>query len=708
MRVLLLALVLTLFALPAMAQDPRTESPATLVADAIRFDGPSETITASGAVEVFFDGAVLRANIIRYDGRSDALTVEGPLQLIDESGRAVFLADFAELSGDLQAGVLRSARLVLDRELQIAATEIIRSEGRYTQAYQSVASSCEVCEDNPTPLWEIRARRIIHDDQTRTLWFEDAQFRALGVPIAYFPRLRMPDPSQTRTAGILVPEIFGNDRIGTGLRIPYFQPIGPHRDLTFAPYATTDGYFGTGLRYRQAFTRGWIELDGQLSFDDLTNDSLRGYVYGEGYFALPRGFELDLALQAVTDRGYLTTYGIDEADRLESSVVLARTERDAYTEARLTEYNSLRDSDDNETLPNTILDAEWTRLWDAAGGVVRLSFTGHARQRDSDADITGRDLARLGAAASWRGDWVLPGGFLMAGEAALLADAFAIQQDSGFEEYQTRLSPAAAVELSYPLSRLGPTGVHHLVTPMLQFAWSDQGNAEIPNGDSAIVSFDEANLFALNRFPGDDAIEDGARTAFGLSYTRTDPLGWSLGTTVGRVWRQVDAATFTAGSGLDGMESDWLVSVNLTLGEDFALINRALFDDAFGVTSNEAAITWIGSRHDLAGTITWLAADIAEDRPVDTAELFLEAGYDFGGGWRSEADWRYDFAANDSTRAGVNLSYATECVDVEFSLSRRFTSSATVSPSTEFGLSVALNGFGATREGRSRDRVCRN
>ena len=700
----LLPVLALLWAFPAAAQDAR---PATLIADAIRFDGPTETITATGTVEVFVEGAVLRATTIRYDGQADLLTVEGPLQVIEENGRTIFLAEFAELSGDLQEGILRSARLVLDRQLQIAASEIDRSEGRYTQAYQSVASSCEVCEDNPTPLWEIRARRIVHDSETRTLWFEGAQFRAIGVPIAYFPRLRMPDPTQTRAAGILTPEVFGNDTIGSALRLPYFQPLGPHRDLTLAPYLTTDGYAGTGLRYRQAFARGWVELDGQLSFDDLTDEELRGYVFGTGYFALPLGFELDLSLQAVTDRGYLTTYGISEADRLESTAILQRTERDAFTAARLTEYNSLRDGDDNATLPNTILDTEWIRNWDVAGGVARLSFTGHARERDSDADIVGRDLARIGAEAAWRGDWILPGGIVLAADTALRADLFAINGDTTFEATQTRVAPMGAVELSWPFSRLGPGGVHHLLQPTVQLAWSDDGNATVPNGDSTIVSFDEANLFALNRFPGDDVIEDGARGAFGLSYTRTDPLGWSLDTTIGRVWRE-EEGLFTAGSGLDGQSSDWLLAFNLSLGSDVAIINRALFDDAFSVTSNEAAIDWTGRRHDVSGAITWLAADLAEDRPEDVAELFVSAGYDFGSGWRSEADWRYDFASQDTTRAQFGLSYATECIDVAFSLSRRFTSSATVSPSTEFGLMVALNGFGANREGRSRDRVCRN
>ncbi|MEM9317478.1 MAG: LPS assembly protein LptD [Pseudomonadota bacterium] len=693
-------------ALPSAAQE-LGPAPATLIADQIRFDGPSETVTASGAVEVYFDGAILRAGTIRYDGPRDLLTVEGPLTLVDPSGRAVFIADFATLSGDLREGVLRSARLVLDRQLQIAATEIDRSEGRYTQAYQTVASTCVVCEENPTPIWEIRARRIIHDAEDRTLWFEGAQFRALGVPLAYFPRLRLPDPSQSRAPGLLVPSIIGNDLLGTGISVPFFVPLGAHRDLTLAPYATSDTYSGLGLRYRQAFTRGWVELEGQLSFDDLTEDDMRGYVFGSGYFQLPRGFELDLRLEGVSDRGYLATYGITDVDRLQSQALVSRTERDEYIEAGLTEYNSLRDGDDNRTLPNTILDAEWTIRRDLAGGIARLGFSTHSRERDDGTDMVGRDLTRIGARADWRSDWVAPGGLLVAAEAALYADVFAIREDSTFQETQTRLTPLGAVELSWPLARLGTTGVSHLITPTVQLAWSDADGAETPNGDSAIVSFDQANLLALNRFPGGDRIEDGARMAMGLSYVRTDPLGWSLGTTLGRIWHQEDTGQFTDGSGLSGEASDWLWAVNLTLGRDLALINRALFDDALNFTSNEAALRWTGARHDLTSTLTWLAADTAEARPSDTAELFLQGAYDIGSGWQTDAEWQYDFAANDSTRAGFGLSYATECIDVAFSLSRRFTSSATVAPSTEFDLTVALNGFGTARDGRSRDRICR-
>lgn len=692
---------------PSVAQDAAA-LPATLIADSIDFDGASQVVVASGSVEVFYQGSRLRAQSVRYDGTNDMLAVEGPLTLTEANGRTVLLAEFAELSGDLQDGILQSARLVLDRQLQIAATEINRSDGRYTQLYQSVASSCEICADNPTPLWEIRARRILHDQLERQLYFEDAQFRALGIPIAYIPRLRLPDPTLERARGFLAPSISSDDLIGTGIRLPYFIPLGDHADLTLTPFLTIGDSQSLEARYRQAFHNGFIEANGALTWDNLTDDDQRGHIFADGYFLLPRDFRFDFEIDAVTDRTYLLAYGFSEQDRLDNRLTLSRARRDEYIEAGFSYFSSLREGDDNRTLPNQALNAEYTRRYTlpVIGGIGSIGFSGHTHYRIDDTDMIGRDVGRLSANADWRRDWVLPAGLLLAVETELNADYYAIQEDSSFADQETRFAPAAAVELRWPWARTSMRGVTHLIEPTIQLAWSDDNGAVVPNEDSAVVEFDEANLFSLNRFPGRDGFETGTRLNVGLTYTRTDPLGWSLGVTVGRVYRDTAPGQFTPGSGLDGVQSDWLLAAHLGLGQDLSVINRALFDDTFDFTSNELAVTWRGDAHNLTSSFTWLLADPAEGRPRDMAEWALDAGYDFDNAWAAQANWRYDFVADEATRAGLALTYATECVDVEFSLSRRFTTSATLEPSTEFGITVALNGFGATRDGRRYDRSC--
>ena len=705
MSVFRLAALMIALALPAWAQTPL---PATLIANDIAFTQADNSVTATGNVEVFFQGARLQAASIRYDGTTDQIVVEGPITLTEAGGRAIIFADFAELSADLQDGVLQSARLVLDRQLQISAAQIDRVDGRYTQLYQTVASSCVICAANPVPLWQIRARRIVHDTEERQLYFEGAQFRALGVPIMYFPRLRLPDPTLDRATGFLPPEIRSNDQIGTGIRMPYFIMIGDSADLTLTPYLTLGQSQTLEARFRRAFRNGFVEVNGAMSWDDLTDDDTRSYLFAEGRFDLPRDYVLEFGYQTVSDPAYLLSYGYSDEDRLNSGFSVSRARRDEYIEASLNRFRSLRDADNNFTLPTLMSDAQITRRFapDLIGGIATFGIATHSALRRSDADMIGRDVARLSLNANWRRDWVLPAGVLAAVEAEWLGDIYNIQQDSSYDDIITRSTPFLAAELRWPLLRANSNGVSHLIEPVVQYVWAPGNTPAIPNEDSGVVEFDEGNLFSLNRFPGADGHEIGERLAFGLTYTREDPLGWSLGVTVGRVLRDRDYGQFTQGSGLDGPRSDWLVSTSVELGPDFLLMNRALFSDAFNVTSNELSLAWQAEFFDVASSLTWLQADPAEGRPQDMAEWAFDAAYNFDNPWEASVDWRYDFEANEPTRAGLAVAYATECVAVEFSLSRRFTTSATLDPATEFGLTVALNGFGASRDGRQFARSC--
>ncbi len=696
------------FSSPGAAQE---SAPATLIADNILFDG-SSSVTASGAVEVFFNGSRLRAQSIRFDGATQQLQVTGPLTLVDESGNAAIVAEFAQLSSDLQDGVLQSARLVLDRQLQIAATEITYTEGRYTQIYQGVASSCEVCADNPRPLWEIRARRIIHDSVEQQIYFDDAIFRIMGVPVFYLPRMRLPDPTLARANGFLAPSIRADDITGTQLRLPYFLMLGQSADLTLTPWLGIESQT-VELRYRQAFTNGQLEAEGAVSWDDLTDNATRAYLFANAEFGVTRDYLLELQAQAVSDRGYLTTYGFDSPDILESFVRLSRINRNEYTEASATLYQSMRDGVDNETLPTRVGHAEITRRYAALpfGGILTASLegTGFYRFSTEDAvgdDPNGRDVFRVTGEFDWRRSEVF-GGLMTTFEGALHGGLYNTRQDPAFGTTVYRLTPYAAVELRYPMQAVSSTGVSHVIEPVAQFVWSETYGDAAPNEDSFIVEFDEANLFSLDRLPGSDRRETGGRANIGLNYTRIAPSGWSLGLAGGVVLRSDDQGQFTDGSGLNGVQSDFLVAAHVGLNDQLDVVNRALFDTDFNFTSSELSLFWTTERHQLVSTYTFLEADLGEQRPDDLAELVFDGTYGLSSGWDAGVNFRYDFLDNEATRAGLSLGFTNECVDMEFSVSRRYTTSTTVEPATSFGLTVSLAGFGAGREGRSASRSCR-
>ena len=705
----LVALILTLAA-PVWAQDQ-----ATLISDSLEITGDTRLI-AAGNVEVFFKGRRLTAQRIIYDQATDRLEITGPIELTEDSGDVQIIASQADLAADLSEGILTSARLVLNRQLQLSANRIIREGGRRTTLETVAASSCKVCEGDPTPLWEIRATRVVHDQVERQIYFSNAQFRLAGVPVFYIPRLRMPDPTLTRATGFLMPSLRTTSDLGTGIKLPYFIVLGKSADLTLTPYITVRNSQTLEMRYRQAFATGRIELIGAVTRDDLIDGKTRGYLFVDGAFTLPMNFGLTIKGQTVTDPAYLLDYGIGNIDRLDSRIEASRTRRNEHISARIISFQTLRDSEDNTTIPSLIADLTFHRRFSlgplGGEGGLRLQTHNHYRSStdpndpDLDGISQGRDLSRVSARIDWRRSFLLPVGIEATVLGEMTADAYSIAQDLAFQGSTTRTHGSAGLELRWPWVKAGTNGASHVIEPVVQLIWASSDAETLPNEDSVLVEFDEGNLYSLDRFPGSDAVERGPRANVGISWTRHDPQGWTMGATLGRVYREADLNQFGPGSGLDGVRSDWLAAVNFDLANGIAITARAVLNDDLDLTKGEARLALNGPKTAVAASMIWAVADPLENRLDRTEEVTFDARRKLGDNWTGKVSGRYDFVADRGTVAGLGLEFLNECVRFDVSLSRRFTTSTSVTPTTDFSLSLDLVGFGGGVTGGPA-RMCR-
>lgn len=690
-----LLLLLAAATLPAAAQAQGT---ATLLADRIEVDG-EDRLRAEGNVEVFYDGTRMTAAAVVYDRAADRLEFTGPLVIVSPDG-AVLAAEEATLDPQLRNGLLRGARLVLDRRLQLAATRIDRAEGRYSQLRGAAATACSVCGDR-APLWDIRATRVLHDEDARQLYFENAIFRVRGIPLLWLPRLRLPDPTLNRARGLLLPDIVTNDRLGFGLKFPYFIPIGDHRDLTLRPYLSAQTRT-LEARYRQAFRRGTIEVNAAFSEDTLV-DPARAYLFLDGDFALGRGYRLDFGLQGVTDDTYLIDYGYSFADRLRSGATLQRVRPDEMLRGRLAYFDSLRQTESDGSLPPYMADLRYERRLrpSTLGGTLALSGEVESFLRtEGTPGEAGRDVTRAGAGARWQRDWVIGPGVLAEARSLLALDYYAISDDPQAPRDVLRAAPGAGVSLRWPLVRQeAGGGVTDVLEPYLGLSWSDLLGEEVPNEDSTQIEFDEANLFFLDRFPGEDARETGSRTTLALSWTRSAPSGAAAALTFGRVLRDEPVPEFTRSSGLAGRQSDWLVAARLDLPRGFSLNTRTIFDQDFDFAKTGGRLDWRAARFDIGATYVWLPPDPDEQRTGPVSEWAVNGGYRVSERLSLRGDARYDVAASRPRNAGLAIAWQNECVTVDLSLARRYTSSGKIEPSTEFGVQVGLTGFSAGRSG---------
>lgn len=703
---LLLAVALAGRAVPVHAQNgPVAEAGfATLIADRLFIDG-GVRLVAEGNVEALFGTTRLQARRVSYDRTTGALQIDGPLVLND--GRdVIMLADAAQLSDNLQRGLIRSARVVFDEQLQLAAATVERLDARFSEMTAVVASSCEICAERPTPLWEIRARRVVHDEQEKQVHFENAQFRLFGLPVLYVPRLRVPDPRLERATGFLSPSFSVNTGHRLGLRAPYFIVLSADRDLTVTPFVASRGTRALELRYRQAFATGQLELGGLVAQDKIRPGVTRAMGYAFGEFALGQGYMLRFNLIQPSDQRVLEDYGRDQP-RLTSEVTVERIRRDTREQVQLLQFRSLRLADVNSQLPNQVGRAALTHRRDVPGlgGVAGLRFEAEILRRGQAHAGTEalpgliatrpRQLGRLSLDLDWRRDAVLPVGLLGAVGLNLGLDHVRLSQtDGAFPVSQSRVTPQLMAELRWPFVRAAPSGARHVVAPVAQVIWARDRLPGLPHEASRMPELDEGNLFALNRFPGQDQRELGLRGNMGVSWTRLDPDGWSSTVTLGRSWRARDLGQFSAQTPLAGRQSDWVLAGSLDTADGLSLSNRSHFTSDMQLTRTAFELDWATDAYSLSTSYMRIRANPFEARAATASEWSFEGTRHLSDFWTGRVGWRYDIAQSRAAHAMVGLNYQNECLRMEMGLERQFASATRPTSRTSFGLNLDILGIG--------------
>lgn len=726
LRILLQSVILALLPVAAAAQFP------TLVADSVSVSADGSTLTATGNVEILSDRRRIRAQGLVFERESDELTVIGPLTVIDEDG-SVMVGESAELTPDLQQGIVRGVRILLNENTQIAAAEMHRVDGRYLQFFKAVGSSCNVCEERPVPLWSISAERVIHDAVRKQLYFYDARFEIAGIPIFRIHRLRLPDPTLDRATGFLIPRLKTTTNLGTGIKIPYFVTLGDHADVLLTPYLSSRTNTLEG-RVRRELSFGSLQVLGAVTDDDLRSHDVRSYLFADGQFFLPRDFRLNLDLELVSDHAYLWTYGYSNVDRLSSGIEITRSRRDESMSASISMLEGVFGTrkrigaDDKLYLGSA---AYQRRIWpDAIGGEVRLAFDAEV-SKGPDSTPTGKDRTyRAGVRTDWLNSWVLDRGIVAAVRTQIAADARIDSPDTrpdspeeSRRESESRLIPSAALELRWPHLQIAEGRGTNILEPVVQVAWTDteprRYEADDPGG---YAEFDEGNLLALSRFQEFDRYERDWRAAAGLGWTHLALDGSEYSITAGRLFRRSREDSFFPGSGLSSEGSDWLLSAQVRKNR-LTVSTRSIIDDGTDFLRFEAKFAWKDKLTSASGRYIWASGipkapdtEMTDDTDTpdpdiakDTSEIILEASRVVNRHWALSVDGRYDGSADRTTKAGLGAIYKNECVTVDISVSRRFSTSESTSvpASTDLNIGVELGGFGRNDSGYERSCMVR-
>jgi LPS-assembly protein len=311
---------------PAATAPAASDAPMLVQANEIKYDYANNAVSAVGNVQIYYHGSTIEADEVTYDQKSKRLRAQGNARLTESNGRITY-GQFIDLTDDYRDGFVDSLRLETADDTRMAAARADRDKGSYSVLQNGVYTACEPCKDDPKkpPLWQVQAARIVHDDNEKMLYFEDARVEFFGLPLMYLPFASTPDPSVKRKSGFLFPLITETTQYGLGVQLSYFWALAPSYDLTLATTVTTkEGELFQGL-WRQRLAdgsytvraAGIFQLDpgyfaGRDGANSPTANTFRGAIQSSGQFAINNQWVWGWNGLLVTDTQFLFDYQLSQ------------------------------------------------------------------------------------------------------------------------------------------------------------------------------------------------------------------------------------------------------------------------------------------------------------------------------------------------------------------------------------------------------------
>jgi LPS-assembly protein len=673
---------------------PSKDTPMLLEADEIVYDSEAKTVSAVGHVEIFDDGRTLLAERVDYDQASDTVTARGHVSIIDTKGNVAF-ADHVVLTDHMRDGALQGFGALIGKTGRLAAHSAQRVNGNVVIANHTVYSPCKICNQpgQRTPLWQVKAERVVYDQTKHKVRFRSAIIEVEGVPVAWVPTFSVPDPTVRYASGLLTPEVGNSTKIGYFARLPVYLSLSQSQDLTVAPMFSTSGGELLEMEYRTRWNSGGLWFQGSGAYNP--NGGLSGspgaqtygHIFGSGRQAFSDDWRAGLDVQATSNSGYMRFYDISFLDRLTNDLFLEVTPGRSRFSLASYYFQGLRSTDITARIPFILprLEFSYIPVHKVAGGAFRFDLNGVAIGRDNQ-----RNDQRLTGEVNWKKPFVFGNGQLWTFVVDARGDAYhfdnprsgpAATSDSTLE----RGTAYAALDWRWPFVANGSPGYSYVLQPIAQLVAQPYGGN--PSGlrieDSQAFEFDDNNVFSFNQLPGYDVIESGPRANVGAMAEAMFP-GGKVEAQVGQTYRLKPDPLFAALSGNRGTTSDVVGSFSVKFPH-LDVTDRIDVDRGNGtVRRHEVYVTGTYDRSSLQVSYVQLPQSVATLGLPSREEVNVQADVNVWRNWQVFAAAQRDLSNSQFLNTEYGLGYEDECLAISLAYRRKYTSDVVlgVPPST--------------------------
>ncbi|MCB2072333.1 MAG: LPS-assembly protein LptD [Novosphingobium sp.] len=591
----------------APAAEVAEESPITFEADQVDYRTDNETVVASGNVLLRRDDQSVRADTVSWNSRTGEIVAIGDVRLVDADGNQLF-TDQVTLTDEFETGAMENMLLALREGGRLAAKSGERIEGGEILLDRAAYTGCEVQDSDgcpKTPSWTITARQVVYDPAAKRIYFKGARLRMFGALQVPLPGLNIRTDGGA-VSGFLIPDFRFTPSNGVEISDSYYVRLSDNRDLTATAYVYTDVPPMASVQYRALNDIGAYQITGYATesrripifgIAPSAERDFRGYIAANGRFQLSPKWSVTASARRATDRTFLRRYDISNDDRLRSMFEIERIDEDHYLSFAGWATQTMRVGDIQGQVPVALPALDYRhRIADPVmGGKIELQANSLAIMRSA-----GQDTQRAFASARWDLRRLTPLGQVVTFTALARGDVYHSDENGltttliyqGNPGWETRGVAIGAVDVKWPLVGKLLNGTQ-VLTPRVQLVASPPiRNLAVPNEDARAIDLEDSNLFALNRFPGYDRVEDGVRFTYGLDWQFERPR-WRVKSTVGQSVRLTSKPTLLPdGTGLSNRTSDIVGRTEVRYRDFVSLVHRFRLDkDNLAVRRHEIDAT---------------------------------------------------------------------------------------------------------------------
>ncbi len=626
-----------------------------------------------------------------FDSASDNSTYDKKLNQITSSGNIIikdnlnnyYYFDYLTIDKNFETALGSNVKVRTSDNARIVGKSFSRQKSNFNQINNASYTPClsENYIIKNCPGWKLDAKKVIHDTEKKTIYYENTVLSILNIPILYTPFFSHPDPSVKKKSGILMPIITSDNTLGTTLSVPLFYNIANNYDVTITPTIQTkaDDYYS--LNYRHLTENHMFNLESSISSNE-SNTGTKNHIFIDGNVKNPYG-KFEYKIQTSNNDTYLRKNQINDLTILRSGLSFTKEMQNSYLDFKSHSYKHLNNAPNQKweyiypSINYNVYDYNdpfLNRSWEVKNAFLNYrDIDKNYKQEISSEIISNNTIVLKNVGLRFEN---------------VLQNRVIYYNDTENDFNQVRVFPQLSSKISFPLIK-NDSKKSQILEPVLMPIIAPYNNYRNDQNVS------NSNIFSLNRETSLSQWESGPRLNYGLNWLVSyDDL--AINTNVGQSLKLNKESNESKEE-----KSDYFIT-NIIDFKSFGYIKTDLTIDSENIYLKDNNIN---TSINIGNIKFGFDYDYESNNRTKTSEqISIGTKIRLRKDINLIASIRKDLMKEKSIGNAVGIHYENDCLAINFDYFKDFTAVGDIKDSHGFSFTITLKPFGTSKQqGKTRN-----